>query len=43
MGQLNVAEMNPVTAVANSVKAVAHNLSVYVCKTCKCECNFCGR
>ena len=35
MGQLNVAEMNPVTVVANSVKAVAHDLSVYVCNACK--------
>ena len=42
MGQLNVAEMNPVTVVANSVRAVAHDLSVYVCNACKSECNFCG-
>ena len=42
MGQLNVAEMNPVTAVANNVKAVAHDQSVYVCNACKSECNFCG-
>ena len=42
MGQLNVAEMNPVTAVANNGKAVAHDLSVYVCNACKSECNFCG-
>ena len=42
MGQLNVAEINPVTAVANSVKAVGHDLSVYVCNVCKSECNFCG-
>ena len=42
MGQLKVAEMNPVTVVANSVKAVAHDLSVYVCNACKSECNFCG-
>ena len=42
MGQLNVAEMNPVTVVANSVKAVAHYLSVYVCNAYKSECNFCG-
>ena len=42
MGQLIVAEMNPVTVVAKSVKAVAHDLSVYVCNACKSECNFCG-
>ena len=42
MGQLNVAEMNPVTVVANSVKAVAHDLSVHGCNSCKSECNFCG-
>ena len=40
MGQLNVAEINPVTVVTNSVKAVAHDLSVYVCNACKSECNF---
>ena len=39
MGQLNVAEMNPVTVVANGVKAVAHDLSVYVCNARKSECN----
>ena len=38
MGQLNVAETNPVTVVANSVKAVAHDVSVYVCNACKSEC-----
>ena len=42
MGQLNVAEMNPVTVVANSAKAVAHDLSVYVCNACRSECNFRG-
>ena len=42
MGQLNVAEINPVTAVANAVEAVARDLSVYVCNACKSECNFCG-
>ena len=42
MGQLNVAEMNPVTVVANGIKSVCHDLSVYVCNACKSECNFCG-
>ena len=40
MGQLNVAEMNPVTVVANGIKSVCHDLSVYVCNACKSECNF---
>ena len=42
MGQLNVAEINPVTAVANGVKAVCHDCSVFVCNACNSECNGCG-
>ena len=42
MGHLNVAEINPVTAVANGVKAVAHDCSLIVCNACKSECMFAG-
>ena len=42
MGNLSVAEINPVTAVTNGVKAIAHDCSVFVCNACKSECNFCG-
>ena len=42
MGNLNIAEINPATAVANSIKAVCHDCSVFVCNACKSECNFCG-
>ena len=42
MGQLNVAEINPVTAVANGIKAVAHDCNVFVCAACKSECMFAG-
>ena len=42
MGQLNVAELNPIVAVADGVKAIFHDCSVFVCNACKSECNFCG-
>ena len=42
MGNLNVAEINPVTAVANGVKAICHDCSVYVCNACSLRSNCCG-
>ena len=42
MGQLNVAELNPVVALSNAVKSTVHDMSVYICNACKSECNFCG-
>ena len=41
MGQV-ASEINPVAVVANGIKSVCHDLSVYVCNACKSECNFCG-
>ena len=41
MGQV-ASEINPVAAVANGIKSVCHDLSVYVCNACKSECNCCG-
>ena len=41
MGQLARA-INPVAAVANGVKAIGHDCSVFVCNARKGECNFCG-
>ena len=41
MGQV-ASEINPVTAVANGVKAICHDCSVSVRNACKSECNFCG-
>ena len=41
MGQV-ASEINPVAVVANGIKSVAHDMSVYVCNACKSECNFCG-
>ena len=41
MGQV-ASEINPVAAVANGVKAICHDCSVFVCNACKSECNFCG-
>ena len=43
MGQLNFAEINPIAAVVNGVKAIRHDCSVFVCNACKSECNCCGR
>ena len=42
MGQLNVAELNPMAAALNGVKAICHDCSVFVCNACKSECNCCG-
>ena len=42
MGQISVAEINPVAVVANAAKSAVHDMSVYVCNACKSECNVCG-
>ena len=42
MGQLNVAEINPMLVLANAVKSTVHDMSVYVCNACKSECSCCG-
>ena len=42
MGQLNFAEINPMAAMVNSVKAICHDCSVFVCNACKSVCNCCG-
>ena len=41
MGQLNFAEINPMAAMVNGVKAICHDCSVFVCYACKSECNCC--
>ena len=41
MGQI-ASEINQIAAVANGVKAVCHDCSVFVCNACNGECNFCG-
>ena len=41
MGQV-ASELNPVGAVANSVKAICHDCSVFVFNAFKSECNCCG-
>ena len=35
-------DINPIAVVANGVKSVGHDLSVYVRNACKSECNFRG-
>ena len=44
MGNLmqNAADLNPVTAVSNAVKATVHDISVYVLNDCSSDCNLCG-
>ena len=42
MGQLNVAEINPMAAMVNGVKAICHDCSVFVCNACKSACKCCG-
>ena len=41
MGQV-ASEINPVAAVANGLKSICDDCSVFVCNACKSECNFCG-
>ena len=41
MGQI-ASELNPVGAVANSVRAICHDCSVFVFNAFKSDCNCCG-
>ena len=42
MGQINVAEINPILVLANAAKSAVHDMSVYECNACKSECKLCG-
>ena len=42
MGQLNVAELNPIVAVADGVKAIFHDCRMFVCNACSLRSNCCG-
>ena len=37
----SVGELNPITAVANTVKSVCHDFNVYFLNACKSDCD-CG-
>ena len=41
MGEV-ASEINPVATLTNNIKAVCHDMAVYVCNACKSECNCCG-
>ena len=38
----SAAELNPLTAVANTVKSVCHDFNVYFLNACSTDCDCCG-
>ena len=38
----SVGELNPLTALSNTIKSVCHDFNVYVLNACKSDCDCCG-
>ena len=38
----SVGELNPITAVANTIKSARHDFNVYFLNACKSDCDCCG-